>query len=292
MTFKAYEAKRGDAFMKNIALDLREEKIRDRILYQPDDFLSTTITDKDIKMILNLNQDSSDWRLISDEKEDFQVYKSKKQYSIGQKDKFMLCKTVGTLPVSYDKAIKSDINCSTRHLLDEMCTERINLDYVQAGVGNNNTYSTMVTRTGLNYSPLLLRRYYNLVMTTVHDAERQCYIHVGKSSKVYKKVKKAENEKKLCRNADMLYSFTYYKVNENKTRYIHVFFVAKQKNVPEKLYRGIVIKRGKSIHEGYSRTLAEMAKRNFTMEDSHPSLYDTLLDFQKRCGNKTWTIAE
>jgi hypothetical protein len=128
--FQVFVQKKGEDFMKLIAFDTREH-LSDRILYQPDDFKSTTISDKDIKMILNLNDDSHDWMLISKENQENQVFRSKKQYSIGLNTNFRLCKIVGMIPVSYDKAILAEINWNTRHMVDSMLAEEIPLEYVK-----------------------------------------------------------------------------------------------------------------------------------------------------------------
>jgi hypothetical protein len=57
--FQVFMQMKGEDFMKLIAFDTREH-LSDRIFYQPNDFKSTTIIDKDIKMILNLNDDFYD----------------------------------------------------------------------------------------------------------------------------------------------------------------------------------------------------------------------------------------
>jgi hypothetical protein len=292
--FTDFITKKGESFLKQIAYDLRDSDIQDRILYQPDDFQSTAINDRDIKMILNLNEDSSDWKLISSDAEPFQVYKSKRQYAIGQTRQFRLCKVVGTLPISYDKAILAEINPSTRPLLDKMSCENIVLDYVKIGEKNDNPLANFVVRTGMNYSPIIPRWYYNFVMTVVHDGERQCYMHMGKSSCIYNEMKKDENAKKHGRYADLLYGYTYYKVGENKTRYIHVFFVEQHMKIPEGFNKYMTMQRGKDLHAGYAKVIEEMQKRDFVLDDTEFSLYRTLEEFRNKYEAngeiKTWTL--
>jgi hypothetical protein len=130
-------------------------------------------------------------------------------------------------------------------------------------------------------------------MTVVHDAERQCYIHLGKSSRSYDSVKCELNQKKTAKKADMLYGYSYYKVDDNKTRYIHVFLMSQQKGTPEALLKYATLSRGKSVHEGYHKVINEMTKRNWEM-DLTLSPYNTLCDFREMYeanGNsKTWIV--
>jgi hypothetical protein len=281
MVFKSYLAKKGEDFLKLIAYDMRIEGIKDRIMYQPDDFSSTQITDRDIKMMLNMNQDSPDWLMIKDTK-DYQVYYSYKQYTIGCDIKFRLCKIAGTLPVSYDKAILAEINPSTRHILDKMTTENIVLDYINYGERDDYPYSNFIVRSGMNYSPFMPRWYYNFVTTVIHDGHRNCYMHIGKSSQAYNNVKKECNQKKHGKMADLLYSYTYYRISEEKTRYIHVFYVAQSKTLPDYICHRIGLNRAKYLHAGMLKVNQVMAKRDYKMDDIQYSLYRTLQDFRAK----------
>jgi hypothetical protein len=73
------------------------------------------------------------------------------------------------IPVSYDKAILAEINWNTRHMVDSMLVKEIPLEYVKASA--ENPYSCYVTRIGMDFSSLMRRRYYNYVMTVVHNVE-------------------------------------------------------------------------------------------------------------------------
>jgi hypothetical protein len=282
MDFRASAAEKGEDYLKLIGYDMRIDGIKDRIMYQPDDFRSTVITDRDIKMVLHMNQDSPDWDLISKDSHDYQVFRSMKQYSIGiSQYKFKLIKTVGTLPVSYDKAILANNNFQTKHMYEPIIAEYILLDYIKAGQENDNPYSQLVVRCGMNFSPFHARFYYNFISTVVHDGERNCFIEFGKSSEVYSNVKKEQNQKRGA-DAAMFYSRTYYRVSENQTRYIEIVYMSHNKYQINAVSKYIGLHRAKIFHNGMITVNEEMAKRDYVVGPEHVELQQTLLDFRDK----------
>jgi hypothetical protein len=281
LAFRTFIAEKGD-FLRYIGYDMRIEGIKNRIMYQPDDLSSNVITDRDIKMALHMNQDSPDWDLISKDGLDYQVFRSMKQYIIGVGFMFRLLKTTGLLPVSYDKAIMGNNNFPTKHLYDPLVAEYVTLDYIKAGQGNNNPYSQAIVRAGINYSPFHIRWYYNFVSTVVHDGERNCFIEFGKSSTLYNDVKKECNKKKSGGYAIMVYSRSYYRVAENKTRYIEIIYIAQDKFQIERLSKFIALQRAKGFHHGMLKVHEEMAKRDYQVGPEKMELHQTLLDFRDK----------
>jgi hypothetical protein len=53
--------KKGKEFMHQIAID---DTINGSMMYQPADFRSNTIVDRDIQFILKMSEDSNDWTCI------------------------------------------------------------------------------------------------------------------------------------------------------------------------------------------------------------------------------------
>jgi hypothetical protein len=289
--FKKFALSKGEELVNTIALDIRITGIRNAVLFQPKDFSSPCITDKDIQFILRLNEDTSDWQCILD-KTDRRTYLSKTNYSIGGVRGLQLGKIVGYLPCSVDQAFELEMFLDARHMFDPNQKESLGHEVIFAGDNNNFPYSTDTYRYTMNIGSLLQRRVFDMISTFGMDTERQCYFNIGKTSSVYRDIL-PESEKKKYMQGEMIYGYTFYRISDNLTRYVHVFYVnLKLPSISDILYKDIALQRCRAHHKGYMKILKEGLDESLKRESGVRLIFE---DFKKRYlpgpdSKKTWQV--
>jgi hypothetical protein len=245
----------------------------------------------DIQFILKLNEDTSDWVSLV-EKPERQAFVSKTNYSIGGIKGLKLGKVVGFLPYDLDEVFeKIELDPEVRHTYDAHLRENMGHKAVYAGDNNNHPYSIDVFRYTVDVGPLMQRRCFDLIGAVGQDTERQCYFNIGKSSRMYENQLPPSVKQNLIM-ADMVYGYTFYRICEKKTRYVHVFYVDMKLPLGDVIYREIVKKRSKAHHTGYLKALSVKKK-----EIRNSSMRDVFNDFNKRFvpdndSKKTWSVLD
>src|SRR3989338_2276071 len=97
-------ASQGDDILPLIAINLGISSPRNAVRFQPKDLTSGTISDKDVKFVLRLNSDTSDWQRIYEGKDGSSTFISRTNYSIGGMRELKLGKITGYLPCSAEEA--------------------------------------------------------------------------------------------------------------------------------------------------------------------------------------------
>jgi hypothetical protein len=257
--FKCFVILKGEDFIRSIALDLRVAGIRNAVLFQPKDFSSDCITDRDIQFIMKLNQDTSDWEAII-EKIDRQAYMSKTNYSIGGMKGLRLGKIVGTLPYHIDQVMQVEFDSQFRQEFDPHVREMLGTKVVKAGDGNNNPYTVTIFRYTMSLGPTFQRRVFDMINVYGYDTERQCFFAIGKTSDIIADTLPPSEKKKFV-HAQMIYGYNYYKISDNKTRYVHVYYNdVKLPLINDIIFAEAVKQRSKYHHEGYLKLLKKGIK--------------------------------
>ncbi len=277
--------------LKSIAIDLRTSSPRNAVRFQPNDFNSGSITDRDIQFILRLNQDTSDWKRIY-HKDDVTVHISRTNYTIGGMKGLRLAKQTGFLPCSVEEAVEMRCIDSMRNVIDLNCREMDFIRKIQAGDNNDYPYSFALYNYGCDIGPLFHRRNFTLIGTTVYDTERQCYVDVAKTAHCYSDLAAPFRRKKHPIIAEMITGFTYYRIGDNKCRYVHVAYSDFQIPKIDGIFERKIIERGKAYQIGLMKLLNKVREEKIVVNaKEHPrfGILEEYKDkFMKDGGKKTW----
>jgi hypothetical protein len=285
--FIKFAIKKGENFIKDISLDLRVEGIRQSILYQPKDFNSPCITDRDIQFGFKLIDTPSDWNTIYDHN-DHQAHRSKTSFSIGGMKGIEMSKFTGYVPCDLETAFSLELSDKVSQDLNIQAKETLGKHIIVAGDNNNHPYSMICFRNTLDLGPLFSRRKFDLISTAGVDTERQCYFRFSKTSSVYSSTLPPSVKKSLV-DADGLFMSAFYKVSENRTRYVHIVYVnISVPAVSDFLHYIMTIGRSKQIQKVYLTALEKRDK--LVREEMMQKVLDEFITkhVPNKDASKTW----
>jgi hypothetical protein len=274
--------KAGRPLLERIAIDISQFD-RNAIILRPDDFHATTISDKDIKFILRMNEDSPDWVLLQKPHQvnthQQYTFVSKTRYTMGDDLGGMyLSKFTGVLPFSAKHVIESLVDTKLRRKYDVQQSQYQFLDYFKAGADNNNDYSCALSYYAVSLPwPFKKRGCINL-STLVYDQKRRCYIWAGKSTDAFDERREKDSD---TLTIDSIYGYTVYEISEKESRYCHfVYANGKMSFDSFSLMRMYNLQRGDGIHKG----ILDVCKATVTKACIHDGmrLLDTLQDFKSK----------
>jgi len=290
----------GENLLKEIAIDISETGAANALMFKPNDFSSNRIIDRDIKFILKLLEDSSDWEAIHIAKasEPFDAFLSKTKYAIGEGSQGLkLSKVTFCLPYSAEDALASYTHHIERKMADPMQKNFDILDHIQATDENCMQYSISVEYYDMDMAFFLRRRVLNKYATVIYDTVRNCYIWLGKTSRsldnAYKDKKKDDGKRKVI--GDLIFGFAFFKISENKCRFAEVVYGDfKLPFNSDLLFSKMVKKRAQQMYKGTLKLCIQQEKRGFPRPEGH-CLLDTLDDFKQRFLSnensvKTWSL--
>ncbi|KAL0481656.1 hypothetical protein AKO1_012477 [Acrasis kona] len=293
--FIDFAEKKGEEFIRKISIDLRRSEPRNAVMFQPTDFTTKQITDRDIQFILRLAEDSSDWEsLIKGSNLNHYCYTSKTDYSIGGLKGLKLGKMTGILPYHVDDVIAAYNNKNLRHYHDRQYFSLDQLKREVAGDGNDHMYSNTASRYILKFAPLMKKRCMNQMNTMVYDCERECYVLITKTSTNYSGYKNEIGPDEDMVEGVMIGGYVFFKIDGNRTRYVHMGYA--DFKLPELLsktiFKKLVVKRAKLLYTGIMKACEEHKKGSVEVVDNTTW---TLEDFKKRFSEengtgKTWNI--
>jgi hypothetical protein len=288
--FEKFIRSKGEEFLKEIALDLRIAGIRNAVLFQPKDFDSPCITDRDIQFMFKLIETPSEWTCIYD-KPDHQSFVTKTTYSIGSLKGLKMTKNVGYLPCDFATACELEKNDTFRHKLDFQAREILGNHLIVAGDNNNYPYTMSCQRYTLDPAPLLTRRSFDTICMLGVDTERNCSFNIGKTSTFYSS--KLPQSAQKCIASQLLYAYTFYKVSETRTRYVQIVYTnIHLPDIADHLFNSIAKTRCKNHHKAYLSIIANKDEFYRTKDEMMLALEK---DFSERYlptkdSVKTWTF--
>jgi hypothetical protein len=279
--------KLGESFMPEIAIN---ETIAGTLMYQPSDFRSTTITDRDIQFVLKITQDSSDWECIKHSSSNkYRVYLSKTNYAIGGASKLKLFKVVMFLDCSAEEALHTTLDMELDAKRDPQTVSFKDIDYIK---NNSDPYSVAVIRRVLKLGPVLDPRYATLLSTVVKDTEKECYILVGVSSTEFDS--DIDPKSKLVRS-DLIIGASFNRISEKRCRLVFANYV--DFKIPfdsNTLFTKVMEKRGKDLYKGTVAAVAMKREKDGFKLDMNGRA-NTLSDFKEKYlpnsdSIKTWSV--
>jgi hypothetical protein len=283
---------KGTGFLHQIATNtsLLEPGV---IKLQPTDFKSDRLIDRDIEFALKMYEDSPDWMALnkSSNKLGPRSFISNRNYCIGQMDnELKLCKITGTVPFNIEHTVKTFFTSAAQKYHDKNV---IQMEVLKSGLNDwYHTIPSLLMRATLDVGPLLHPRELVYLATLVYDSERECYIHVGKSTEAFDILPQANVVRSHC-----FIGFIFDPVNDNLTRYTQVFYTDfKFKMASDMSFKGFVKGRAKQLHEGISEAckLSAEEKLEIQKDDDVKAIYEVANDFKERYLNdsaiKTWTV--
>jgi hypothetical protein len=298
--FTEWAQKKGEEFMRAIAVHVSQIQVVDFFLTE-DDLHSMEITDKDIRFIFHMNDDSSDWEAIRVTKRyelerDEYAFLSRKKYSLGPNLQRMgLIKTTGILPYSAEQLLYALVDAEYSHVWDKISVASKTLEYRK--LSETQPYSSVISQYGLNLGPLFTRRECITVTSVVFDTVRQCYLLIAKSTTKAKLEDYGETTtRKNVVPMILVSGLTLYKISDNKTRYVEfVFSDVKIGADPSKgILKILYQKHSEAIHAGYDEAIRLRTEKNGGIRPENCKRFlDTLDDFMMRYlptenDEKTW----
>ncbi len=284
-SFKKFALLKGEKFVKEIALDLRIVGIRNAVLFQPKDFNSPCITDRDIQFMFRLMEGESDWKNVYD-MIDHSAYVSKTCYSIGGMQGLRLWKCVGYLPCNLETAEEIELDMTR----DSQMREFLGLHKIIAGENNNYPYSMGCYRYTVDMGPMLQRRVFDLIAAPGYDTERQCVFHIGKTSTMYSDLLPPSKKKKIVKS-QLFYGNAFFKVSDTRTRYVQIMYTNPNFKIDmgEKMSSYIAKVRCRDNHKIYLKLLAST-----TSNAKLDAVRELIQDFRQRYildkdSVKTWS---
>jgi hypothetical protein len=282
--------KMGEDFVREIAVDSTHQKLG-ILSFQPSDFRTDTITDKDLCFILKMNEDSRDWTLLSD-RGVCQCYISKSSFAIGNLAKGLkLAKLTGVLPYSAEQVVSAMTNYEYMKAAEPMSTEFLQFGYIEAGKNNTYPYSCAIVRNIFSMgTSLMSMRYFLSLCTQVYDTERKAYIIAWKSTDVID-AKVPSNYIKCS----FITGYTFYKISETKTRYMQSFYIDMQLPFESQiLLNSLLKKRLKLNHKGLTEACELNKKTNFEKKEDWGA-FKTFEEYRDKYLSapdsvKTWNI--
>jgi hypothetical protein len=292
--FTKFAYEKGEEFVKQIAIHQSLLDIQD-ILITPKDFESGTITDKDVKFVLSLQDDGMGWVSVRPTKEG---ELERHQYSYvsnaifrqeGESGKCIIAKHTGNLPISAREMAMIVGNPLADPVLEPKI--KINILKVVKAENNDNKYTCQITHNLFPIAPLMKMRESTVVKTLLHDTERRCYIRIAKSTVAYRDEYKP-NKRRV--QAEIYSSWIFYEVSENKCRYVcpswadvHMHDIFNSEKFAIKFNQS----RGVAVHEMFLKAIAR--KDEFLSETAGEM--ECLNDFKQRFlpdqnAVMTWTL--
>jgi hypothetical protein len=270
--FIEFVSKKDEDFLRQIAV-VDVPWGAQELVFRPSDFQSTRMTDKDIIFVLRMNEDSPDWTSLratkkKDVKErDHYCYISKTSYHVGDAiEGLHLCKFTGYVPYSAEHLLEAISNIETSKAYDNNQTLWCAADYVPMDSGAN-PFSTFVSYWEADIRiPLSRQRHCVQLSTCVYDSARKCYIWAGKTTRTFnERVQQVYNETPQRRKmvtVDFIYGYTVYKISEDKCRYVHSIYADIKLKMGLSMFKMVMKKREKGIHQGFLAVCQQLAKVN------------------------------
>ncbi|KAL0491706.1 RapGeF [Acrasis kona] len=266
--------------------------------FQPVDFLSDTIVDKDLQWCFKVAEDSHDWITTSDFNNEvnvcdhFDSYVSRRSYSIGDcgtKNGVILVKFTGVVPYNIDQVLPTwnDHDCE-RFIQDNF----INHSYLYSTQRKDeDSYSCSVIHSIVDMGPYLQTRDVVVNVTQVYDTERNCYARLSKSTFCRTRPPSADHVR-----GQVLISHTVRELSENRSRYCRVmYFDAKCEVVSDsQLFKSQVHSQASLFHAGLLKALEYKDKKDsFETPEVTLGRAETLEDFMQHhvtsaSSVKTW----
>jgi hypothetical protein len=289
--FAKFINKMGEPFLKNISIDLRVAGSRNAILYQPSDFSSTHIDDRDITFITKLNEDSSDYTKISNEK-DFDVYLSRTHYTIGAAKNskgFKISRTTGTLPFNAEFLLELYMSDSGRREIDSNMKSMDHIQYMKNDEYNF-PYSISLVRITYQFA-MHTKRNGHWMFTVISDFERQSYTVIGKTTDAYDHL---FPDDKPDSNIDSLTGYTFIRVSDNLTRFVNIVYGnTKTPVLEDTIFNRTQIARGRAFFDNITKLAKEKGEYWVNPEretNEGTRRWETLADFHAKYQNKTWSL--
>ncbi len=245
---------------------------------------------------MRCNCDTRDWKRISAPAEGFTSYISKTNYSIGGLQDLKLGKIVGFLPCSAEEAIGWLCIDEVKHLFDRKQRESNLCKVIKAGDNNSNPYDLLVYNYGVNIGGVFRRRNYTLVTTIVYDTERMCYAIVGKTGSCYNELAGQYHLKKNQIQAEQIYGYSFYRISENLTRFVHVSYndTKLPKFIVDNAFGPICITRARALHQGFLDMMKYCQENNVTPNEKDHPRYALIEEFKRKFiqggEKKTWEV--
>jgi hypothetical protein len=202
-----------------------------------------------------------------------------------------LGKITGYLPCSAEEAAAMDTMDEVRHVFDSNLRENEYITTIKAGDNNDNPYTSTVYNYAVNIGTTLKRRNFSLISTMLYDSERMCYINVGKSASCYNELTKPKHKKTKPVMAEMLYGFTYYRISDNLTRFVHVAYIdLKLPKLFDQMFGQICIARTKAMQKGYLDVIRHVRENKIVANSKSHIRYGVIEEFKERYPSKTWEV--
>lgn len=283
----------------------------------PKDFASNVITDHDIRFILRLSQDSSDWEALEATKKntrerDYYAYMSRSDYSIGGTENMRLGKFTGYLPCSAARMIEtiSDVVGFTEHT-DPNIVGMASLGYEEAGEGVPYPIHYYDTMMRLPF-PYAMRRC-SMLTSTVYDNVRQCYIVIMKSTTLplpgTYPLKLIQTCGEMTSGAvglnteklglvdsvliDAIFGYVIYEVSDSKCRYVNAFYLNPHTPMMiNSIFKYGIKARASKFHAALVGAIQHKPNTNDSLSKINKYSYDSFIEKNIPTSNsiKTWIV--
>ncbi|KAG2370769.1 hypothetical protein C9374_014227 [Naegleria lovaniensis] len=271
---KSAEAKnfllsKGEDFTKKIAINIKLGYEID-IRYKAKDFISPSITDKDIYFIIMLCKDDS-WEKVTEkslhvEKDlvtSYQVFTSSKKFLIGEEKEntsFKLAKVEISLPFSVEDSYKVIVDRQAKLKSDPMTVGDFETYKVEACAGPKKPLSMAYSSESYNLGKFSKNREIIFVQTLLHDRITNCYINLAKSAEFEEKRK---NKERIL--VDIMYSYIFKSEGPQKCKLTYILFGDMKMAIDNDMFFKKFIKsRAKAISKGFTKHLNERTKHGTT----------------------------
>ncbi|KAL9656086.1 hypothetical protein ABK040_007704 [Willaertia magna] len=261
---KNFLLKKGEDFTRAISIDA-SKGFKVDIRYNPQDFKTPHLSERDIYFALTVAEDSPDWEVIYEKTKvvgkqlaHCTTYTSKTHYIIGNSNTkgMRLGKIVMDLPFHVRDvfATFSDKE-GLRHdnmLVDDLHTHAIE----EIDLAKNKPISFSKTSFGVNLAKFMKMRDFTFVQTFVHDQKYDCLINVAKPAEFEERPIRKDRVK-----GEMIFCHLFYNVCSNRTRYVHVWYVDLDLFIEKDIiFKALSKKRGKDLFKYWPQLLDEVTE--------------------------------
>ncbi|KAL0484676.1 regulator of G-protein signaling [Acrasis kona] len=283
--FYDFLQEKSDEYITQIAqFSDTDTSYKSAITFGNEDFCQTTITDKDIKLVLRLSEDSSSWQSIKSTKKNeveksMYGYISKKCYKGPDNFNIKLAKFTGILPCSAREAIYAMCDGSIGRKWDAGSVRCGDLGFID---NEQDSYSVSLHDHYASISKLLSHRSSVVMNTIVYDSVRKCYSSVSKTTNAFEEFElEGVKIKFYC-------GITFYEISENRCRYAYVIYIILVTKIHEIMFLHAMKKKAEGTHQGLLETIELSRAKQFQKPGGN--FLKTLDLFEQRYPSKTWDI--